>query len=58
MSSLDENGLAVLEANGFETEIGRTALVTPFNGEAHSTSAASIVMFGKGGKKVIWQAPR
>lgn len=48
--------LTLNDADGFETDIGGTNLVTPSTGEKYATSAASIVMFGKG-KKVIWQAP-
>lgn len=43
-------------AKSFETIIGGSSLVTPLTGETHRTSAASIVMLGKGGS-VIWQAP-
>ena len=41
---------------GFETTLGRTALITPRTGESQMTSAASLVMFNKG-KNVIWKAP-
>jgi hypothetical protein len=42
----------------FEARIGVTGIVTPTTGVQTETSAASIVMFGKGKKhKVIWEAP-
>jgi hypothetical protein len=49
-------GLQLNDASGFETDIGVTDLITPANGETHTTSAASIVLFGKD-KKVLWSAP-
>jgi hypothetical protein len=52
----DGPGLWLGDANGFETDIGVTGLVTPATGETHTTSAASIVLFGKDGK-VLWSAP-
>lgn len=48
--------LRMNDASGFETELGVTDLITPTTGETHATSAASIVLFGKG-KKVLWSAP-
>ena len=55
-ASPDGPWLELTGANGFEADIGVTGLVTPATGETHKTSAASIVLFGKG-KKVLWQAP-
>ncbi|GEM_PF-1661513 len=52
----DSPQLGVAAPNGFQTIIGSTALVTPSTGETHRTSAASVVLLGKGGK-VLWSAP-
>jgi len=49
--------LKLNDANRFETDIGATDLITPTTGETHTTSAASIVLFGKD-KKVLWSAPQ
>lgn len=49
--------LNVMDAQGFETSIGATDLVTMATGETHRTSAASVVLFGKD-KTVLWSAPR
>jgi hypothetical protein len=48
--------LGLNDATGFKTRIGVTGLVTPATGETHTTSAASIVLFGKD-RKVLWSAP-
>lgn len=48
--------LKLNDANGFETAIGATDLITPTTGETQTTSAASLVLFGKD-KKVLWSAP-
>lgn len=53
---LDPGGFDLTDKQGFETKIGRTSLETPRTGETHETSAASIVLFGKG-SKVLWSAP-
>jgi hypothetical protein len=53
---LDGNSLEVKDSDGFSTRIGKTQLVTTSTGEKHTTSAASIVLFGKEGK-TIWSAP-
>lgn len=58
LSKDGEPALQLGDTAGFETNIGSADLVTPFTGETHKTSAASIVMFGNGKEhKVIWQAP-
>jgi hypothetical protein len=44
------------DAQGFQSTLGATALVTPKTGETHKTSAASLVMFDKK-QNVIWKAP-
>jgi hypothetical protein len=51
-----EAHLTVHDPNGFETILGNIDLVTERTGETHKTSAASLVLFGKG-NKVLWQAP-
>jgi hypothetical protein len=48
--------LTMSDDRGFQTTIGSTDLVTPYTGESHKTSAASLVMFDKE-KNVIWRAP-
>ena len=52
----DGPSLTLEDAKGFSTVVGTTQLETPANGEAHHTSAASVIFFDKN-KKVIWQAP-
>jgi hypothetical protein len=52
----DGPSLTLEDAKGFSTVVGTTQLETPVNGEAHHTSAASVIFFDKN-KKVIWQAP-
>lgn len=49
-------GLQLNDANGFETDIGVIGLTNPLIGETRTTSAASILLFGKD-KKVLWSAP-
>lgn len=44
------------DENGFSTIIGSTDLLAPRTGRKESTSAASLVLFGKDGK-VLWSAP-
>ena len=53
---LDGNSLAINDTEGFSAQLGQTQLVTTSTGEKHTTSAASIVLFGKE-HKVIWSAP-
>jgi len=53
---LDGNSLQLADRDGFATHIGQTPLITTNTGEKHTTSAASVVLFGKEGK-VIWSAP-
>ena len=48
--------VALFDEQGFETTLGRRALVTPRSGETQMRSAASIVMFDKN-KNVIWKVP-
>lgn len=52
-----EPQLNLTDEGQYETAIGVTDLITPTTGEKHTTSAASIVLFGKD-KKVLWSAPR
>jgi hypothetical protein len=44
------------DEGGFSAVIGSTDLLTPRTGRKESTSAASLVLFGKD-KKAIWSAP-
>jgi hypothetical protein len=53
---LSRYSVGLFDEEGFETTLGRTALITPRTGESQMTSAASLVMFNKG-KNVIWKAP-
>jgi hypothetical protein len=48
--------VSLRDEQGYQTTLGTTDLETPRTGEAHKTSAASLVMFNKDGK-VIWSAP-
>lgn len=48
--------LQLTDSQGYMANIGITRLVTPATGETHRTSAASVVLLGKGGK-VLWSAP-
>ncbi len=48
--------VTVSDEQGFRATLGTTDLTTPRTGEAHRTSAASLVLFDKD-KKVIWKAP-
>ena len=48
--------LNLSDKEGFRTVLGSTGLVTPSTGETHKTSAASLVLFDKGGH-VTWSAP-
>ncbi len=48
--------LELTDSQGYTANIGITRLVTPATGETHRTSAASVVLLGKGGK-VLWSAP-
>jgi hypothetical protein len=53
------DGKPTLELNdkeGFSATFGATDLIVPKTGRTESTSAASIVLFGKD-KKVLWSAP-
>lgn len=54
--SVDGPSIEVTDAAGFKAVVGTTDLQTDRTGEAHRTSAASVVMLGKDGK-VIWRAP-
>jgi hypothetical protein len=48
----------LVDARGFELDLGGTDTALARTGETRRTSAASIVMFGNDEKhKVIWQAP-
>jgi hypothetical protein len=49
-------GLEIADQHGFETHLGVTEMKTVRTGESRTTSAASLVMFGKDGS-VIWSAP-
>jgi len=49
-------GLYVNDEEGFPANLGVSHLATPRTGEAHRTSAASLVLFDKD-KNVIWKAP-
>lgn len=48
--------LVLNDSDGFSAIFGRAALVRPSTGRKESTSAASIVLFGKD-SKVLWSAP-
>jgi len=48
--------VGLFDEQGFETTLGRRALVTPRTGETQMRSAASLIMFDKN-KNVIWKAP-
>jgi hypothetical protein len=48
--------MKLADENGFSTIIGSTDLLTLRTGRKESTSAASLVLFGKDGK-VVWSAP-
>jgi hypothetical protein len=48
--------LEITDSQGYQANMGVTDLITPSTGETHRTSAASVVLFGKGGK-VLWSAP-
>ena len=52
----DPPNIEVVDADGFETVVGGSELVTPSTGEKRTRSAASIVMFGKD-NKMLWSAP-
>jgi hypothetical protein len=49
-------GVGLVDEQGFEAHLGRSALTTPQTGGTETTSAASLVLFDKD-KKVIWKAP-
>jgi hypothetical protein len=48
--------LKLSDQDGFSTILGSTDLLIPRTGRKESTSAASLVLFGKDGK-VLWSAP-
>lgn len=48
--------LDVTDSQGYRTTLGVTDIITPTTGEKRTTSAASLVLFGKDGE-VIWSAP-
>jgi hypothetical protein len=50
-------GLDLIDAGGYETQIGVADLKYPSTGETRRTSAASIVMLGNKEHHVIWRAP-
>jgi hypothetical protein len=56
--NLDAPGpsLDLSDKQGFRATVGGTQLETPRTGETHKTSAASVVLLGKGGS-VLWSAP-
>ena len=54
--SSDRPNVELIDAGGFVSILGKARLNTIRTGEASTTSAASLVMFGKDGK-VIWRAP-
>jgi len=50
--------ISLADAQGFDMDLGRTAIGSPITGASEHTSAASIVMFGKDKlHRVIWKAP-
>lgn len=50
--------IVLSDDRGYTMSLGSTSLLTPQTGEAHQTSADSIVMFGNAkDHHVIWQAP-
>jgi hypothetical protein len=51
-----EPSITVSDAQGFESKIGTTDLVTARTGETRKTSAASVVLSGKD-NKLLWSAP-
>ncbi|MGO9275658.1 MAG: hypothetical protein ACLQOO_36370 [Terriglobia bacterium] len=54
--STDGPSLQIADAAGFKVVTGSTDLQTISTGEAHRTSAASAILFGKDGK-ILWSAP-
>lgn len=48
--------IRLADTAGYSATLGTEALVTQRTGEQHTTSAASLVLFGKDGK-VLWSAP-
>lgn len=48
--------LELTDSEGYTADLGVTGIVIPGTGEKRTTSAASLVLFGKD-RKVIWQAP-
>jgi hypothetical protein len=48
--------VGLFDEQGYQAQLGRSALVTPRTGETQMRSAASLVMFDKN-KNVIWKAP-
>ena len=52
----DGPSLTLEDGKGFSTVVGTTQLETPANGEAHHTSAASVVLLDKD-RRVIWRTP-
>jgi hypothetical protein len=52
----DGPNLELWDRAGYSAILGNAGLVTPRTGEAHQTSAASLVLFDKE-KNVIWKAP-
>jgi len=57
-SSVSNSGvhIGIEDSDGFSAVLGKTDLVTIRTGEKHTTSAASLTLFGKE-NKVIWSAP-
>ena len=53
---VSQYSVGLYDEQGYQTTLGRRALVTARSGESHLTSAASITMFDKN-KNVIWKAP-
>lgn len=50
------SSLQLDDADGFQTQVGISDLITPTTGAKTKTSAASVILFDKS-KKVLWSAP-
>jgi hypothetical protein len=61
LESLDVNEsgptLSLFDHQLFSTTIGSTGMTNRSTGVDTETSAASIVVFGKGGHHILWRAP-
>ncbi len=55
-SGPDSPSIEVADADGYAAEVGVTGLVNPTTGKTQKSSAASLVLLGKG-QAVLWSAP-